>query len=652
MPPSSFKYRPDIDGLRGIAVAAVVGFHAFPGQVTGGFIGVDVFFVISGFLITGIILDALERGTFSFADFYARRIKRILPALVLVLAACYYIGSRMLLPGDFKALGKHIMAAGTFVTNFVLWSESGYFDTDAQAKPLLHLWSLGIEEQFYLIWPALLFVFARRKLNLGYLLAGIIALSFLCNVVVVEHSTAAAFYSPATRFWELMCGAVLAYWASIGRVRVPPVSLLAQGEAAFGFACIVAATFAFNSGMDFPGWWALIPVAGTCCIIHAGPQTLLNKGVLARRPMVWLGLISYGLYLWHWPLLSFAYIAAGQEPSVETRVLLVLVAIGLAAATYLLVERPIRFWRGYDSAKVAGLCAATLGLIAVGLYCFADDGQVTSYQRALNIRSVEMKADWRGGQCLIGPDNGWPIGEAAGLKNFDGCIEGGSAPLLVLWGDSFAAALYPGIKHQEDGRSYRIAQFTFNACPPIVDADIAKRAYCRPYQTVTLEKIIALRPAYLVMASAWGMLVPISAALKTLRSMIDVIHARSPSTRVTVVGNPPIWKEPLPKLLARRSVVRNGQLISSPDVRLPEATDDAFDHDKEFDAAAASSRFGYFSPWNVLCNTDGCLSRQGRDFQILYSMDTGHLTPPASDLVGKELVPFILATGRPGELEN
>jgi peptidoglycan/LPS O-acetylase OafA/YrhL len=205
------KYRADIDGLRALAVLSVVGFHAFPSVIGSGFVGVDIFFVISGYLISTIIFENLERGSFSFLDFYARRIRRIFPALILVLLVCYALGWTALLADEFKQLGKHIAGGAGFASNLVLRNESGYFDNAASTKPLLHLWSLGIEEQFYLIWPLLLWLAARLRLNFFICLVGLAAVSFGLNVRKVGSDAVAAFYTPQTRFWELMIGATLAY---------------------------------------------------------------------------------------------------------------------------------------------------------------------------------------------------------------------------------------------------------------------------------------------------------------------------------------------------------------------------------------------------------------------------------------------------------
>jgi peptidoglycan/LPS O-acetylase OafA/YrhL len=205
------KYRPDIDGLRAIAVLSVVIFHAFPKSIKGGFIGVDIFFVISGFLISTIIMGSLERNSFSFIEFYSRRIKRIFPALLLVLIASFVFGWFALLADEYKQLGKHIAGGAGFVSNFVLWKESGYFDNDAETKPLLHLWSLGVEEQFYIVWPLLLWFAWKQRLNLLTVTMVVVAISFSLNVNTVQNDATAAFYSPQTRFWELLAGSILAY---------------------------------------------------------------------------------------------------------------------------------------------------------------------------------------------------------------------------------------------------------------------------------------------------------------------------------------------------------------------------------------------------------------------------------------------------------
>lgn len=348
------KYRADIDGLRAVAILAVVGYHAFPSWIKGGFVGVDVFFVISGFLISTIIFGSLDKGIFSFKEFYARRIKRIFPALILVMTACYALGWFVLLPDEYKQLGKHIAAGTGFVSNLFFWQEAGYFDNAAETKPLLHLWSLGIEEQFYIVWPLLLYLTWKRRFNLLLLTVTIIAISFAINVVKVHGDAVQAFYSPVSRFWELMLGSLLAYlalhkislWDGIkqkngaslggiisGNTSAQDSPALRNALSLFGALLITVAVLVVDREKEFPGWWALLPTLGTYLVICAGPQAWLNRVVLSHRVVVWFGLISYPIYLWHWPLLSFARIVEPGILTLKIRIATIFIAIALAWLT-------------------------------------------------------------------------------------------------------------------------------------------------------------------------------------------------------------------------------------------------------------------------------------------------------------------------------
>jgi peptidoglycan/LPS O-acetylase OafA/YrhL len=352
-------YRADIDGLRAIAVLSVVIYHAVPAALPGGFAGVDVFFVISGFLISGILQDALARGRFSLAEFYARRIRRIFPALALVLAAVLLYGLVVLLPGERALLGRDAAGGAFFVANLVFWAEVGYFDREAAAKPLLHLWSLGVEEQFYLLWPLVLWGLHRWS---GVRLWPILALagvSLAASLVLTPLDPSAAFYSPFTRLWELALGAALAWWV---RARQGALAR-ADAVSVAGLGLIVLSLAVLRAGAGFPGWQALLPTAGAALLIAAGPGGWVNRRVLALRPMVWVGLISYPLYLWHWPLLSYAHIVHQGRP-LKPLLLAALVgaAVALSWATWRFLETPIR--TGRWPRPVPGLAG---GMVLAGL---------------------------------------------------------------------------------------------------------------------------------------------------------------------------------------------------------------------------------------------------------------------------------------------
>ncbi len=357
---SQIKYRPDIDGLRALAVGSVITFHAFPEFVRGGFVGVDIFFVISGYLISSILFTDLERSSFSFIDFYSRRIKRIFPALLFVLLSCLAFGSVVLLADEYRQFGKHAAAGAGFVSNITLWNEIGYFDNASDTKPLLHLWSLGVEEQFYIAWPLLLFLIWQKRMHFLMLVAILALASFSLSVFSLDGHADAAFYSPLCRFWELMTGSLLAYWhlhpprrlqnqssysniLSIVNSARPAWPSWQNHSAILGLLLILIAIFWLNKHTPFPGWLALLPTSGAFLILAAGGDAWVNRVLLTNRVMVWIGLISYPLYLWHWPLLSFARIIGGEMPSETTRALLMTLGVFLASMTYWLIEKPIRF---------------------------------------------------------------------------------------------------------------------------------------------------------------------------------------------------------------------------------------------------------------------------------------------------------------------
>jgi peptidoglycan/LPS O-acetylase OafA/YrhL len=434
-------YRPDVDGLRGIAVLLVVAFHAFPDHVSGGFVGVDIFFVISGFLITKIIASNLATDSFSFGAFYARRVKRIFPALLLVLLASYIAGWFTLFPSEFKQLGRHIAAGAGFASNIVLWSESGYFDNLADTKPLLHLWSLGIEEQFYIVWPLVLWLGWKRRINLLAIAVALALTSFTINIVTVRNDLVATFYWPHTRFWELLVGAILALRAGTapsGGPPPPPSGALRRASSALGLALIVVATLAVTKDRDFPGWWALLPVLGAALLISSAPQSWANRVVLSNRGLVWVGLVSFPLYLWHWPLLSFARIVEGETPAAGIRVAAVLAAVMLAWLTYRLVERPIRFGPGNKRKTI---------VLLVSMVLIGAAGYNAYHRGGLEFRAVARAVTDSGHAGGAGVTLVRECGLGAAEKpRFADCVQDPRPPIrYALLGDSKAASLFAGL---------------------------------------------------------------------------------------------------------------------------------------------------------------------------------------------------------------
>lgn len=406
------KYRPDIDGLRAVAVWAVLIFHAFPSDFAGGFVGVDIFFVISGFLISRILIEDIAADRFTLRDFYARRIKRIFPALILVMSVTAIAGWVILVGDEMNQLGLHIAAGAGFVSNLILWSESGYFDTASELKPLLHLWSLGIEEQFYIFWPLLLWGAFKLRVPILASIVGIALTSFILNIVMIDDDPTATFYSPITRAWELLFGSLLA-WISLHStwLKDKQSSLVSHVLSVTGAALLAGAMLIMTGERSFPGWWALMPVVGATCLIGAGQNGVINRYVLSTRPMVWFGLISFPLYLWHWPLLSFGQIVDGQQTKVGYRLVALLLSVLFAWLTVACIERPMRHGIMNAKFKIYALCGlmAALGLGSLWIH-HAD----LSTSHTFQTRMIERKSR------AIGESINWYAGKDGWLFLGDG----------------------------------------------------------------------------------------------------------------------------------------------------------------------------------------------------------------------------------------
>ncbi|HEY6093488.1 MAG TPA: acyltransferase family protein [Gallionellaceae bacterium] len=477
-------YRPDVDGLRAVAILSVVIFHAFPAVLPGGFVGVDIFFVISGFLISSIIFKSLVRDDFRFLEFYAHRVKRIFPALTLVLVATYALGWFTLLPEEFAQLGKHMAAGAGFVQNFALWNEAGYFDIASELKPLMHLWSLAIEEQFYLVYPLLIWGAWRLRLKVLTVVGLLGVLSFGLNVGGIAQDAVKTFFLPQTRFWELLAGAVLAYlqlfkrlqftvwlkhWvfhSAFSRQQVPAAqreTALNNWASILGLLLIASAVIGLNRGLLFPGWWALAPVMGGWLLIFAGPDAWGNRKFLSNRLMVFVGLISYPLYLWHWPLLAFARIVESETPSIGMRIAGVALSFLLAWLTYRLVERPIRYGRKHWG-KTTALCVLIFLVGFVGYNTFSREG--LSFR--LNAESQENDPF------------GWPYSdneqcreaypELSRVKG-EYCVEAKKnvRPTIIVVGDSHSNHLYPGLAEATSNSKENVLNLGRGGCMPFYD---------------------------------------------------------------------------------------------------------------------------------------------------------------------------------------
>lgn len=671
-------YRREIDGLRAVAVLPVLLFHAGLSSFQGGFVGVDVFFVISGYLITAIIVDDLERGRFSLGQFYERRARRILPALFAVLLACVPAAAIWLLPGDFVAFARSLVATLVFGSNILFWRESGYFDTAAEVKPLLHTWSLAVEEQYYVLFPLLMIVVWR----LGRGRARPIALAVFAAIFVASLALAqwgsqaapvAAFYLLPPRAWELLVGASLALlpatWlpalgaaGSGGRVsgggRVGGRRWLTEAGALAGLAAIAWSIFALDAHSRFPGLAALPPVLGAALVIAcAGPGTLAGR-VLGWPPLVGLGLVSYSTYLWHQPLLAFARQRA--DLPLDKALVLVALAIVLGALSWRFIERPFRNRRAMPLRAVTTWGLATASLLgASGLAIVMANGfnaRLDADQRALAaFRDYDHAAVYRSRECFLADDQAAtafaadcepgsappqvgvdmaPVDRALALSGAGagvGLGPGAADQLVLVWGDSHAAALSSGLRRTLP----RLAQFTASGCGPIPAIDFRSVPHCQAINDAVLDRIAALAPAIVLIDANWyGPMM--RNWVDRVEASVRAVRARSPGSRVVVIGTVPQWTPSLPEVMLRQRVTLADERIETPKLAEIRASD------RLVRASAEAAGAAFWSPVSALCDERRCAAVAEVDGQRQpLAWDYGHLTEAGALKVARALVAWL-----------
>jgi peptidoglycan/LPS O-acetylase OafA/YrhL len=461
MRPNPPTHRPDLDGLRAIAVLLVVVHHAVPGWLPGGYLGVDLFFVLSGYLISQILWRSLDERNFSLSSFYRRRVQRIFPALLLVIAATLVLGAWLLWPGEYRALGEQAAAAAVFLLNFELARATGYFDTAAQLKPLLHLWSLSIEEQFYLLWPLLLLGLHRLRMRVLPVVVGLALVSLAAMLVSTRLDAAASYFLPQARAWELLAGA----WAA-----AMPLHYRRGGavQASLGLA-LIAGSAAWLGPQRATSVLVLMPVLGTMALLLAAPDNPVSRRLLANPVMAGIGLVSYPLYLWHWPLLSLATVAASGPPAPVVRAAIVLASLLLATLTWALLERPMR------PAKSATVPWILVGLMAAtgtcGLLIARHEG-LPSRTAGLNPLIAQFDWDvprwtWSASSAICQRR----IPTVRGIQTY--CNQNlPGPPETALLGDSHALALYPGLSERFTAGHQSLLLLGASACAPFLGLDI------------------------------------------------------------------------------------------------------------------------------------------------------------------------------------
>ena len=641
-------YRSDIDGLRAVAVLAVLAFHALPTVLPGGFVGVDIFFVISGYLISSILLSSLQQQSISLLDFYSRRIRRIFPALITVFIASFAMGWYFFYADEFINLGRHMISSAAFIQNWMLASESGYFDTSAEIKPFLHLWSLGVEEQFYIIWPLLLWGAWKLRLNLLTLTIICLAASFAWNIyeLYVAQSTI-AFYLPQVRFWELLIGAVLAYFhlnPSTGFSRVATsIGLANKNVRSFAGATLLLLSFFFiNSQKVFPGFWAILPTLGAVLLISAGPNAILNRTVLSNKVAVWFGKISYPLYLWHWALLVYLRIL---EPDlfakVKFRLLALVLAVVFSWLTYRFIEKPLRFG-GYGKQKTWFLIVAMIGIIFLGReiqnqsgmgYRFTGSAAYLGGDFQTQMRkNLEDDYQQNSAACDFSqPEKKTNQPKADIAKS---CYEiDPKKQVVFLWGDSHAQMLGYGLKKNLPA-DWQLLQVASVGCKPNpAQVEDSSTSYCERSNYVALKAIKKTHPQTVVLAQSTAWRLPEVESLSTALKKLGV-------QRIVFVGQSPEWSDALPTLMMRKQVVgipeRTKSGLVPETLVINERTKQIF--------ATPATGIAYVDLIDLFCNADGCLVYLGKDpVPGMTYFDSHHLSPVASDYLAKNsLVKAIL----------
>ena len=434
----------------------------------GGFIGVDVFFVISGFLISTILLNDLKTNQFSFTNFFARRIRRIFPSLILVLLFCIFFGWFDLLPDEFQQLGKHIAGGAGFIDNFLYWSEIGYFDQSAETKPLLHLWSLGVEEQFYLLFPLILWINFKRNWGLKVFFILFIA-SFALNIWLSFMAPSTAFFLPFTRFWEFLLGffvSFLLFKSSSSSFLQNVIAKNFQVIPLIGFLLLAIAFASISPNRLFPGFWALLPTLGAVLILISPQNSWGNRVILSHPLLVRVGLISYPLYLWHWPLLSFAHIMQGETPSAFVRLIAIGIALLLSWLSYRYVELPIRFGQTlkYRTQWLIGMMAfvAALGIIIVLEKGFPE----RISERYREIQELFKRSENATPECIAkfggGGNSYCQIGDIS------------KEPTALLIGDSHAGHFFTGLNEYYRNKGENLLNMGAGGCPPFLNIEFGR----------------------------------------------------------------------------------------------------------------------------------------------------------------------------------
>lgn len=469
------KYRSDIDGLRALAIIPVVLYHLDLAFFSGGFVGVDIFFVISGFLITSILVKEMQQDRFSLINFYERRARRILPALFVVIIFVLLTAPFFLAPNEYSFLPIEVLGVLVFCSNIISWMKSGYFSADSEERPLLHMWSLGVEEQFYIVLPILLLIslyLFKKKYGIAILIITLVSL--FTSIYFTKTSPSASFFLLHTRFWELAVGSLCAiYFTNIALNKVYKEIL-----SFIGLIFILISIFTFNKHLVFPGYHALLPVLGTALILISAQNTTVGK-FLSHKLMVFFGLISYSLYLWHWPLIVFSRDTYTIDLNFHPAIIFI-ISIGMAWLSYKYIETPFRNRTKFTPIKIFKLSFQTyfiILLLCLGTFYLSKNWHTRFDTKTQKLFATQQDISPLRNQCHFNKDIPKPD---------QYCVLGSSQhPKTILWGDShgtelgYALSLYTSL--------YSV---TYSSCSPNINYDYPYRIHCKDHNKQVFDFII------------------------------------------------------------------------------------------------------------------------------------------------------------------
>jgi len=615
------NYRADIEGLRAVAVIAVVIFHFYPSILPGGFIGVDVFFVLSGYLITSKILKEKKINSFRLINFYIRRIIRLFPALCLVLLVLSGAGYFIFLPDELIKLAKNTISGIGFYSNFALSKEAGYFTQEADFYPLLNLWSLGVEEQFYIIWPVFLLVFCIQRRYL-ILLILIITVGSFAYAISIDDFAQKGFYSPLARCWEIIIGALFAYYPPRTKYKFIRPFLFSTFLSSVGVIFIIGSFYLVSASHANSAWYAVCPVVGTILIIAGGRNSTINRLFLSNKVMCFIGAISYPLYLWHWPIYSISKIVNIPYPYWIVSITFIAISFLLAYATYRFIEQPIRVVSTFYPVIVSSSLLIVMSLLCIYSILVINHngfpGRIDKEGALINQYGYDEVSGYRVAKCTLDSDqDGSDFADECNASKQD-------KTQVFIWGDSTASHLYPGLNNLLPSDKYVISQYTASACKPFVPTKSQEiNTQCASINATIVDKLLFAMPDILILSAYVG-----NSSQDDLDRLINAASfAKENGVSTVVVIGPNIkFFDSVPKIIARNKMIDKSIYFS--DIELDRDTlRKSLQVDKYLELKSIEIGFRYVSTMHAMCNYNMC---KGMFYGVPAYWDSMHLTDGGS----------------------